>query len=173
MEHFDVYDAEGRYLHKSVPRGTRLPEGEFFKIVHVWIERDDGKYLIQKRAKKDDPIPHQWAITSGLTIKGETPKETAVREVEEEIGLSLDPAELTFLSRILSDHNQYHTITHVYHTTKAPSIDTLSLDKKEVLDVAYVSLETIQDMVAKKTFWDYNALLGVRDYFSRLERGER
>ena len=172
MEYFDVYDADGRYLNKSVPRGTQLGDGEYFKIVHVWIEREDGKFLIQKRAKKDDPIPHQWAITSGLTSEGEDPKSAAIREVEEEIGLTLRPSELTFIARILSDHNEYHTITHVYHTCKAPDSSDLSLDEKEVLDVAYVSLETILDMVAKGAFWDYNALLGEEDYFSILKRGK-
>ncbi len=173
MEYFDVYDADGRPLNKSVARGTPLEEGEFFMVIHVWIERADGKFLIQKRAKTDDPVPHQWAITSGLASQGESPRISAVREVREEIGLSLKPGDLEHRARILSEHNRYHTITHVYHTRHAPDIRELSLDEEEVLEVAYVSLDTILDMVSRKAFWDYDALLGTEDYFSILKEGER
>ncbi|MFW5893282.1 MAG: NUDIX domain-containing protein [Bacillota bacterium] len=170
-ERFDIYDKNGRYLNKSVPRGTRLAKGEYFMIVHVWIEREDGQFLIQKRAKKSDPIPHQWAVTSGLTAEGEAPKESAIREVKEEIGIDLAPSDLMHRARILSSGNSYHTITHVYHAYRTVDTDTLELDEDEVLEVAYASLETILDMVEKGTFWDYNKLLGTHDYFSILERG--
>ncbi|MFW6298542.1 MAG: NUDIX domain-containing protein [Bacillota bacterium] len=170
-ERFDIYDSQGRYLNKSVPRGTRLPEGEYFMVVHVWIEREDGKFLIQKRAKKSDPIPHQWAVTSGLTSEGEGPKESAIREVKEEIGVELKASDLTDRAQIISTGNRYHTITHVYHTYQSLDVDALELDKDEVLEVAYVSLKTILEMVEKGTFWDYNKLLGTHDYFSLLKRG--
>lgn len=171
MEHFDIYDKEGNFLHKTATRGTPLPKGEYFMVIHVWIEREDGRFLIQKRAKKSDPIPHQWAITSGVTSKGETPLQGAIREVKEELGLTLEPADLEDRARIVSHDESYHTITHVYHTTKAPDIDDLRFQKVEVLDAKYRSLPEIKTMIEKGEFWNYPDLLNEDNYFSILERG--
>ena len=171
MEHFDIYDKEGNFLHKTATRGTPLPKGEYFMVIHVWIEDSNGRYLIQKRAKKSDPIPHQWAITSGVTSQGETPKEGAIREVKEELGLTLEPGDLEDRAHIVSHDESYHTITHVYHTFKAPSIDDLRFQKVEVLDALYVTLDKIRTMIDKGEFWNYPELLNEENYFNILESG--
>jgi len=168
MEFFDVYDQYGNYLQKTAMRGQRLKDGEYFLVVHVWIENDNGEFLIQQRAKKSDPIPHQWAITSGIPDQGETPVDAAIRETKEELGITLKKSQLNKCSQIVSDHNRYNTITHVYHTYANITFDELNIDKNEVMDTAYVTYEEIMRMVNNKTFWDYSALLGVEDYFSIL-----
>ncbi len=171
MEYFDIYDKYGNFLHKTALRGTPLNPGEYFMVIHVWIEREDGRFLIQRRAKKTDPVPHQWAITSGVTSQGETPLEGAIREVHEELGLTLDSKDLEDRARIVSHDESYHTITHVYHTFKAPKIDELRYQKIEVLDAKYVTLPEIKSMIEKGEFWNYPELLDEENYFSILERG--
>jgi len=168
VEYFDVYDANGNYLNKQVPRGTKLSDGEYFLVIHVWIQNSDGNFLIQKRAKTDDPIPHQWAIISGIPSSQEGPVKAAIRETYEEIGLTLSPKELTRFRRIVSDHNRYHTITHVYHVTRDVDLHGLTLNEEEVMAVQYASLETILSMVERKAFWDYEALLDDPGYFDHL-----
>jgi len=170
MEYFDVYDEKGYYLNKVVSRGTRLKEGEFFLVVHVWIENDEGKFLIQKRAKKSDPIPHQWAITSGIPNSGEKPLDAALRETREELGAELDKSKLKKRAQIVSAHGKYNTITHVYHTYQNIALENLELDKREVCDVKYARLDEILSMVESGDFWNYSKLLGVEDYFDMLRK---
>ena len=171
MEIFDIYDKYGNFLHKNATRDTRLNPGEYFMVIHVWIERNDGRYLIQKRAKTTDLIPHQWAITSGGTSKGETPVEAARREVYEELGITLEKSDLDTRARIVSHDESYHTITYVYHTRNAPSIDHLRFEKTEVLKAKSVTLKTIKAMIVNGEFWDYPDLLNEKKYFSILESG--
>jgi len=173
MEYFDLYDEQGNYLHKTAMRGKILKDGEYFLVVHVWIENDDGEFLIQQRAKKSDPIPHQWAITSGIPDQGEGPLDAAVRETEEELGITLSKKQLNKRAQIVSDHNRYNTITHVYHTYANIPLDAVTIDKKEVLRVKYATLGEILAMKEANEFWDYSRLLGVEDYFSILRTVQR
>ena len=54
--------------------------------VSVVIEKD-GKYLLIKRANK--PQRNYWAVLGGHVDKGESPKQAAVRECNEEIGCKI------------------------------------------------------------------------------------
>ncbi len=168
MEYFDLYNEEGFPLRKVATRNQTLGKHEYFLVVHVWIENENSEFLIQKRAKKTDPIPHQWAITSGIPNTNELPLDAAIRETKEELGITLDRKQLKKRARIVSNHNQYNTITHVYHTYEAIDLDRLNIDKKEVMDTKYADLDTILKMVEEKTFWDYRMLLGDKTYFDML-----
>lgn len=56
------------------------------------ILESEGGVILQLR---DDL--HRWGIFGGLVEEGEAPKKTAVREVEEELTIRLDPERLVFL----------------------------------------------------------------------------
>lgn len=170
MEYFDVYNIKGNKLNKQVKRGTPLNKDEYFMIVHVWIENNQGQFLIQKRAKKSDPNPFQWATTTGSALAGEKAIDTAIRETKEELGLMLNKQTLKQLGIITSTRAKYQTITHVFHTKLQVSLDELRLDKDEVLDVTWATLSEIKTMIKNNTFWDYPYLLNEPDYFSLLER---
>lgn len=172
MEYFDLYNEEGHPLGKVATRHQSLGTQEYFLVVHVWIENEDKEFLIQKRAKKNDPIPHQWAITSGIPNSKETPLDAAIRETKEELGITLDKKQLKKRALIVSNHNQYNTITHVYHTYEAVELDRLRIDKKEVIDTQYADLKKILKMVETKDFWDYRSLLGDSEYFEMLKRND-
>ncbi|MFW6319293.1 MAG: NUDIX domain-containing protein, partial [Bacillota bacterium] len=141
MEYFDVYDKYGNKTGKTIERGTPLKTHEYIKIIHVWIEHSNGEYLIQKRAKKDDAIPHQWAITTGAVTQGETAQEAALRELHEELGLTFKERDLTVLDTFTSRRLKFHTITTVFHIQKDIDLNTITIDPKEVLAVRYESLD--------------------------------
>ncbi len=171
MEYYELFDAYGQPRHKIKPRHQPLKDGEFIYVVHVWIEDEKGRYLIQKRNKKQDPIPYQWAITSGLPNPKESPFHAALRETKEELGITLDASQLKIKARIVSSHNEYNTITMVYHTDQRVDLNDVKLDSNEVSAVSYVYLHEIKAMIKAHAFWDYPALLNEAQYFDYLERG--
>lgn len=62
-------------------------------VVAAVISQDDGRLLMQKRP---DGKHHAglWEFPGGKVEKGESPENALVREIEEELGLVIDPTEI-------------------------------------------------------------------------------
>ena len=54
-------------------------------------QRQDAALILTRRASGLKAHSGQWAFPGGKMEKGETPEETALRELAEEVGLALDP----------------------------------------------------------------------------------
>ncbi|WP_435345484.1 NUDIX hydrolase [Haloarchaeobius sp. HRN-SO-5] len=68
--------------------------------VHVVVHDDDSVLLL------DEPIPQHEGLLSlpgGFAKYDEGPRETGIRELEEETGLSADPADLRFVTVLHSE----------------------------------------------------------------------
>ncbi|MER7450336.1 NUDIX domain-containing protein [Nocardia beijingensis] len=71
-----------------------------------------NEVLMYLRDDKPDILyPNQWSLLGGMIEPGETPKETIVREIEEEIGIQLDPAAVHYLCTRDLDFGIEHTFT--------------------------------------------------------------
>lgn len=68
-------------------RGTQLQEGECYLVVQVWLQNENGDYLVQQRAFHLVSGPGMWATTAGYVLSGEESLNGAIREVNEELGL--------------------------------------------------------------------------------------
>jgi isopentenyldiphosphate isomerase len=91
-ERFDIYDEEGNPI-GIASRGEVHTKGHWHHTFHCWLVRRDweGKayVLFQQRSDTKDTNPGCFDITAaGHLAAGETPKD-AVREMEEELGLSV------------------------------------------------------------------------------------
>lgn len=100
MEWMDLRDAAGEPTGITVQRGHILQKGEFMLAVHVFLYRDDGQFLLQKRSMKKRLYPGKWDITGGGVQAGEDSLHAACREVQEEIGLALPPERMLKLARL-------------------------------------------------------------------------
>ncbi|MBF6345127.1 NUDIX hydrolase [Nocardia cyriacigeorgica] len=61
--------------------------------------------------KPDILYPNMWSLLGGMIEAGETPAECVVREIEEEIGVQLDPDTVQFLCTRDLDFGIEHTFT--------------------------------------------------------------
>lgn len=55
---------------------------------------DQAAILLTRRSTKLKKHAGQWALPGGRIDKGETPEQTALRELEEEVGLTLSPKQI-------------------------------------------------------------------------------
>ena len=170
MEIFDLYDASGIKLNKTAKRGSSLNKGEFHLVVHVWIRNSKGEYLIQKRSKTTDKVFGMWASTAGAAITGDTSLNAAIRETYEEIGLLLNESELKLLKRYYIIDSKASYITDLYLVNRDVLIKDLKLDKLEVSECDYKTLDEILEMIKNKEFWNYAHLLQRIDYMEILEK---
>ncbi|WP_051163188.1 NUDIX hydrolase [Nocardia brevicatena] len=68
-----------------------MPEGS-----NIILRNSNNEVLFFLRDDKPDiPCPGMWALLGGYREPGETPLECVIREIKEEIGVVLDPAEVT------------------------------------------------------------------------------
>ena len=83
----------------------------------------DGKVLYLKR-HADKPYGETWGLPAGKIEKGENPRQAAVREVFEEVGIKLDPQNLQEVSIAYLDVNGLHYLFHSFRARleKAPQI---------------------------------------------------
>jgi len=65
----------------------------------VWIKnKNTGKYLVSQRCADKDIDPLKWETVAGHAIAGETSLDAAIREVYEEVGITLNPKEAKILA---------------------------------------------------------------------------
>lgn len=88
--------------------------------------KKSGKFLLQLR----DNIstinnPNTWGLFGGGAEKGESPKETAIRELKEELNLQLKKSDL---SLIYSEKNKSREI-HIYLTELNRALSELKLNE--------------------------------------------
>ncbi|MFH1646002.1 MAG: NUDIX domain-containing protein [Candidatus Omnitrophota bacterium] len=71
------------------------------RTVHIIVFTNDGKVIVQKRAPDKEASPDKWDISAaGHVLADQTPLEAALKELEEELAMIVNPKEL-----YLSSHN--------------------------------------------------------------------
>lgn len=101
-ELFDVVTADGEPTGITKRRADVHRDGDWHRAIHVWVYgRDDsGPYLLlNQRGRHKDTWPLALDATVGGHLAAGETVEQAYREVEEEIGLTINPAPLTHIGR--------------------------------------------------------------------------
>lgn len=91
MELWDLYDAHRNLTGRDHVRGEEIPMGCYHLVVHVWIRNSAGEYLMSQRSADRPTFPLMWECVGGSVTKGEDSLLGALRETEEEVGLTLSP----------------------------------------------------------------------------------
>ena len=91
MELWDLYTENREPTGRTHIRGEEIPGGFYHLVVHVWIRKSKGEYLISQRSANRPHCPLQWECVGGSVLASETSLEGAIREVKEEVGIDLPP----------------------------------------------------------------------------------
>lgn len=90
VEIFDVVNERDEVIDRK-PRSEVHARGLLHRAVHVLVFNSRGAIFLQKRSMKKDRQPGVWdSSCSGHVDSGENYDETAVRELQEEIGLDIN-----------------------------------------------------------------------------------
>ncbi len=164
-EYWDLYDGNGKKTGETHLRGTKMPEGRFHKVVHIWIQNSEGKLLMQKRSDTVDNCPGEWATTGGSVVAGEEPLNSAVRELEEEMGLTVAQEELQYCLMV----RRKDSFCYIYLLKKDIRTEELVLQECEVADVQWLSLQEIDKMIEEGTMHAYVYQRFLRSYLEGAE----
>ena len=97
-EYIDILNDTGEISGKTCLKSEAHKKGLFHQSVHIWIADFEKNVLIQKRASNKDVFPNLWDVSvAGHISAGEQPEISAIREIEEEIGLSVSKDALQYI----------------------------------------------------------------------------
>ncbi len=112
-----------------------------FASAGVLIENQTGELLVVKANYKS-----YWSLPGGIIDAGESPLEAVVREVREEIGLSIEASELN-LAMVASRRRQLDGCLSYQFVFRANVIDerleNLTLQASEIDDSRFVSRDEV------------------------------
>ncbi len=149
IERWKLFNRNGEDLNKTALRGDKLNPGEYHKVVHIWIKNNDGEILIQKRSPNKS-LPNLWSMTGGsLTSEDIDDLDCAVREVKEELGLTLLPSNGKKVQTVIRESS----IVEVWLFTQDINLKECVLQLDEVIDVALVSKKKILKMLKSGSFY--------------------
>lgn len=150
IEYWDLYDKDRNKLDRVVTRGEKLNAGEYHLVVNAWIKNDNNEYLIAKRSSLKT-FSHKWECVGGSAIKGEDSIEAALREVKEELGITLDKESATFIGSTLREYPNCSDILDVWIFNSNIKINDIKM-QDEVEDVMWASKETILNLYEESKF---------------------
>lgn len=150
MELLDIYDRDGNKKGITVFRGEYIRPDDYILVVHVYIYNASREFLIQRRSRKKKVNSGKWDITGGAVQSGETSKAAALRETQEEIGLTLDPEKIRFVGRSVSIKH----LVDVYFIETEVDIATCCLQEEEVSEVKMVPAQRLLDTLKISDFQD-------------------
>ncbi len=145
MELLDVYDDNGNITGRTIIRGDKtaiLNENEHIAVAVIFIENDNGEFLIQKTSQEKGG---KFSSTGGHVDSGETPLETIKREVKEELGVNIEQKQIEEYGFLLYDK----PLRYLYYLKKNLLIDSLTIQKEEVEYVKYMDVSEIRKLIEK------------------------
>lgn len=143
-ERWDLYDEANRPTGEELRRGERMPKGRYHRVVEAWIRTPDGRYILQKRSMNKKNYPGYWSCTAcGSAIKGETPEEAMIREMQEEMGIRLQEDEL-ILDRIITEFPAHY---YIFRIEKELTESDITMDPEEVDDFIFLDKDAIMNWV--------------------------
>jgi isopentenyldiphosphate isomerase len=114
-EIFDIVDEHDRVTGQST-RAEVHAKHLRHRAVHAWAFNRDGRLFLQKRSLQKDTAPGRWdSSASGHLDAGETYDAAVVRELSEEIGVTVSPQNrLTLLHTVPATPETANEFTRVY-----------------------------------------------------------
>jgi len=129
-EELDVVDAHDEIVGKA-SRDEVHKKGLLHRIVFVFLFDPEGRLYMQKRVASKDMYPNCWeGSLSGHVLSGETYKETAERELHEELGACVSGRHLREIIRF-GNHDGNERVLVTLFAVKDFKED-ITIDNEEV-----------------------------------------
>lgn len=143
MEHWDLFDGARNPLGKTRLRGTPGTPGEYHIVVSIWTVNSHGNILLTLRDSAKESYPNCWENTGGSALAGETSRQAAVRELEEETGIVASEDELVLIG---IEPTRDSFVDHYLLRRDVP-LGEIRLQEGETADAKWVTLAELDAMI--------------------------
>ena len=157
-EIIDILTSEGEFTGKTCLKSEAHQKGLYHQTVHIWFYTDDKKVLLQKRASVKKVFPNHWDVSvAGHIGAGEKIESAAIREVKEEIGISISEHDLSKIG-MRKDKIEHpngildYEFKHVFISKLQHNLSTLTMQTDEIDDVQLFELSILKDSTKHGSF---------------------
>lgn len=139
-ELFDIVDKNNNLLGITKPRSQVHKDGDWHRVVHVYVTNNKGEVLVHLRSPNKDLNPTKWdARFGGHVVAGNDYDETAVTELYQEIGLQVSIDDLKAGNVHKYDGVTNREFVKIYFYTFNGNISDLKFNDGEVIDLKWMS----------------------------------
>ena len=162
MEFLDVCDENGIPTGEIVERQVAHKDGINHRTAHVWVVRifnGEPQVLLQKRAMNKDSFPGKFDTSSAGHIQaGDEPLESAIRELEEELGIKASGHELEHIGKFHIEFDKVFNgrmfkdreTAYVYVYRKNVDIEKLVLQEEEITKVQWFDVRKLDELLKNR-----------------------
>ena len=144
-EILDMYDSNKIKTSKKYIRGSNnLKENEYVIVVEVLILNSKNEILLSQRAGSKKLNPLKWETTQGSVKNGEDSKMAAVRELKEELGISINKETLNYFKTIKDEEE--HIFKDMFWTKENIDLKEIKFTDDEVIGVKWVTFDELDKM---------------------------
>ena len=153
MERVDLLTDNGTPTGRSELRTAAHSKGLWHRTVHIWIRNSLGDLLLQQRSLKKETFSGLLDISAaGHITAGDSSIIAAVREVREELGISINSNDLKLLFTIrheyISPDNTFkdREFSDVYLLNCPFEEQHITPDPEEVTGVVFIPINELKNM---------------------------
>lgn len=145
-ELLQVYNQHGDAI-DPLPRDIihQKPVKHWHGVVNVWLVNKSGDLMVSKRAETVSGNPGKWqTYFGGHVLAGMSHIETAVKELEEEVGLKIDPSELHLIDKgqFANDDHLHFYESYAYLFNRSP--EELEFTDSEISEARWMKMSEFQ-----------------------------
>ncbi len=157
-ELFEIFDAQNQPLGYVKERNLVHRDGDWHRTAQVYVLNARRELLCNLRHPDKDVFASLWDVCiGGHLAPGETYPEGAVREMGEELGVSLQPGDLVFVGNVSINGgdavkglvDREHAGVFVWQTDR--QADNFNYQREEITRLAFFSLETVRRSLSVDT----------------------
>lgn len=140
-ELWDVYDKNRNLTGRTHRRGDLMANGDYHLVVHVWIQKPNGEFLLTKRTPNKG-FPNMWECSGGSALAGDDSLTAAMREVEEETGLVVLPEN----GKCVMSYKRHNSFVDIWLFKQDFDVNAVVFQEGETWDAMCASKDQILQM---------------------------
>ena len=145
-EIWDLVDRQRQPLFKTHQRGKELQPGEYHLVVEVWTVKPEQQVLVTLRDPCKEEYPDKWENTGGSALAGESSRQAAIRELQEETGIQAREDELIFLGTCWESS----ALIDIYLLHRDIPVSSLTMQPGETVAARWISLAQLDQLITSR-----------------------
>lgn len=140
MELWSLYDRNCNLIVAEHDSNVPIPKGLYHLSVEVWATAGT-KFFLTKRSQTKKHYPGYWECTGGSAIAGEDFWNAAIREVREELGITVEPQQLRLMAKTVQDKH----IVAVF-LLNIPESTAFRLSEQEISEGRWFTIQELESL---------------------------